>query len=425
MQKTMIVQSGQTGYGIARKNGMTFAALQKANPGIDFNNLKAGQSISLGGSTATSTKTSSQSPTGQVVVKKGDTASAIAKKSGLTLGVLQTLNPGVNLSKIKPKQVLNTSAKRAVEARKAKVSTPIKAATKTGQVTKASTSPSLFATSITNNSSIPTFSAKTTPKTSSTSGIMTLEKFQANLSPEEKALMPHIKREEGKVTNIYIAPEGMATIGHGHLLINKPQFLLNIEQQNLTPSAKNKKVKEALKNPANAALMKASLQKDLQDAIKTTGIKNVPSSVSSDLKLTDAQINLLLNSDIKKAHEAMEKQIGKENLKKRTTNQKLVALDMFYNVGSNLKAKAPSFVKHFKAGNIPKAQAELDIFKSDGKIYLGLMRRSYERMQLLNDNKGISDEAKAKLMKAYNQYCEENNKQIAKNFAQAEKVLKA
>lgn len=395
------VKSGDTGYAIAKNNGMPFKTLQKLNPTVDWNKMPIGQSLVLSlPKTPTQSQTSSS-----YTVKSGDTGYAIANKLGISLDTLRKANPNVDLNRIKPKQILRTS----IPTQTSKTS---------------SSSPSLFATSTTRKTAMPTFSRTTTPKTSSTSGIMTLEKFEANLSAEAKALIPHIKSEEGKVKGTYIAPEGMATIGHGHLLINKPKFLLNIEKQNLSASAKNKKVKEALKNPANAALMKASLQKDLQDAIKTTGIKNVASTVSSDLQLTDAQIKLLLNSDIKKAQNAMEKQFGKEILKKRTTNQKLVALDLCYNVGGNLKKKAPNFVKEFKAGNIGKAQAELDIFKSDGKIYLGLMRRNYERMQLLNDNKGISDAAKTKLLNAYNQYCREHSKQVASNFTQAEKILK-
>ena len=165
--------------------------------------------------------------------------------------------------------------------------------------------------------------------------------------------------------------------------------------------------------------------KELQDAIKNTGIKNVPSSVASNLSLTDAQIQLLLNSDIKKAQDGMDKTIGKENLAKRTLNQKLAALDLFYNAGGKLEKKAPNFVKAFKSGNMDKAQAELDVFRTGGKIQLGLIRRCYDRMLLLSDNHCISNEAKTKILAAYNEYCRESGKMVAANFSQIEGKLKA
>ena len=367
-----IVKSGDTGYAIAKNYGMPFQTLQKLNPNVNWNNLPIGQSLILTATTNTNAATTQSQTKSYYKVKAGDTGHVIAKNNGMSFQTLQKLNPNVNWNKIQIGQSLALSAST-------------NATTTQPQTTKTATisnPKSIFSSTLTTPKTvIPTFSKTTPTKTNSTEKIMTLEKFEANLSPEAKILMPHVKKEEGKVKETYIAPEGMATIGHGHLLINKPKFLLDIEKQNLSPAKKNKKVKEALKNPANAALMKAALQKDLQDAIKTTGIKTVPSTVSNNLQLTDEQIKLLLNSDIQKAQNAMEKLFGKETLKKRTTNQKLVALDLCYNVGPNLNKKAPNFVKQFKAGNIGKAQAELDIFKSDGKIYLGLMRRNYERIK--------------------------------------------
>jgi len=354
-------------------------------------------------------------------VKSGETAFAIAKENGLSLKALQEANPGVNLNKLKVGQSIMLAG-TSKSTKTAAVSTPVSAKT-AGSVT--STSTSLFASSRTIVSDNPLSISHSTSNnsTKTSSGIVTLESFSENLSEEAKLLKPQIQKAEGKVTTTYVAPEGLATIGHGHLLINKPKFLTDIEKQKLTPSEKNKKVKEALQNNDNKVALKASLQKDLLDAIKTTGIKNVPSTVSNDLSLTDAQISLLLNSDVQKAQTAMEKQIGKENLKNRTAKQKLVALDMYYNVGSNLKAKAPSFVKYFKSGDIEKAQAEIDIFRTNKTIHLGLLRRNYQRMLLLNDNK-LTPAAEQKLLAAYNQYLSEHNKALVSNFSSAEKVLK-
>ncbi len=346
------------------------------------------------------------------VIKRGETAFGIAKEAGVTLAQIKALNPKVNLDKLQIGQELTVHAPETKKhefsienmdyTKKAKAANPYQSSIRTQQ-------PSTFCT---------------TPKAISSGSIMTQSNYNTSLSEEGKKLKPIIIKKEGKVLDTYIAPEGLATIGHGHLFINKPTFLKNIEAQKITPGAKNIKLKEALKNPANKTALKASIQQELEEAIKLTGIKDVPSTVSSDLKLTDAQVELLLNSDIKKAQNAMNKSIGKENLAKRTLNQKLAALDLYYNAGENLNKKAPNFVKQFKAGNMDKAQAELDIFRTDGKIQLGLIRRCYDRMLLLSDNNSISEEAKVKILKAYNEYCRDHNKMVAGNFSQIENKLK-
>lgn len=63
--KEYTIQSGDTLYSVARKQGVSLAALKKANPGVDPSNLKIGQTLKLqGGSSTTETaaKTSTAEP---------------------------------------------------------------------------------------------------------------------------------------------------------------------------------------------------------------------------------------------------------------------------------------------------------------------------------------------------------------------------
>ena len=361
-------------------------------------------------------------------VKKGETACAIARRNGLSLKTLQALNPTLDLNNIKAGQNINLKAAAKQQAAGSVFTSDAKKPIK--EVKQASAAP-LFASGTAKSSQpLTSFSKDVKPaapvqkaKTTTNSNILTIEKYEQNMTPEAKLLTPFIKKKEGKAPGTYIAPDGKSTIGYGHLLINKPKFLTDIENKKLSPKEKNKLIKTALLKEENKTALKQALQKDLLDAIKTTGIKNVPSTVNKNLELTKEQIDLLLYADAKKAQDAMTKTFGKDVLSKRTTNQKLVALDLCFNIGRNLNNKAPEFVKQFKAGNMEKAQAELNLFKSNGKVLLGLIKRNYNRMLLLDDNK-LSPLAQERLLAAYNKYLEDHAKKLAQNFSEAEKVLK-
>ncbi len=257
--------------------------------------------------------------------------------------------------------------------------------------------------------------------------ISSLEKYETNQEAAFINVKKSIKEAEGKSSQPYIEPDGKTAIAYGHKLINKPKFLLDIEELKIPRELKNKKLQESLQNPKNLEALKQALRKDLQEAIKTTGIKDVPATINNDLKLSDAQIELLLNSDIKKAENNMEKTFGRETLKQRTTQEKQVALDLFFNIGPALPKKAPKFTTYFKNGEIEKAQAQLDFFsvknKNGTKKYkLGLIRRNYDRMLLINNNK-LTSESKEKLLTAYNKYCLQNNKKPARSFNEIQKIL--
>ncbi|PVH80389.1 carbohydrate-binding module family 50 protein, partial [Cadophora sp. DSE1049] len=81
---TYTIKAGDTLATIASKSGMSVAALQQANPGINPNNLQVGQAIQL------------PQPGSRYTIQVGDTLSSIAAKVGSTVAALQAANPGVN-----------------------------------------------------------------------------------------------------------------------------------------------------------------------------------------------------------------------------------------------------------------------------------------------------------------------------------------
>lgn len=95
---TYKVVSGDTGNTIAQKLGITFAQLQTANPGVNWNNLQIGQVLQVPGSGSSTT-------TYKVV--SGDTGDTIAQKFGITFSQLQAVNPGVNWNNLSIGQILN------------------------------------------------------------------------------------------------------------------------------------------------------------------------------------------------------------------------------------------------------------------------------------------------------------------------------
>lgn len=86
--KTYTVQRGDTGYGIATKNGITFNALRDANAGVDWNRLAVGRELTIPAARPTTTGSSSTSSTslsGETVyqVKQGDTGLRIQRQFGV------------------------------------------------------------------------------------------------------------------------------------------------------------------------------------------------------------------------------------------------------------------------------------------------------------------------------------------------------
>lgn len=103
------VQRGDTLYGIARRYGVTVASIQQAN-NIRGNIIRPGQRLQITGvrgGTATGTLSSISSDT--YTVRRGDTLSGIAQRSGTTVANLRALN-NISGDIIRPGQTLRLRA---------------------------------------------------------------------------------------------------------------------------------------------------------------------------------------------------------------------------------------------------------------------------------------------------------------------------
>ncbi|KAI8855362.1 hypothetical protein BC829DRAFT_428926 [Chytridium lagenaria] len=93
-----IIESGDTCYKIALKNVMAVADLVALNPGVDCNKLQIGQALCLGASTGS--PSGPANPTGcpkSHIIEYGDTCHEIARENGMALTGLVALNPALCL----------------------------------------------------------------------------------------------------------------------------------------------------------------------------------------------------------------------------------------------------------------------------------------------------------------------------------------
>ena len=113
-----VVQSGDTLYSIARRSGMSLNSLLTLNGLSQSSIIYPGQSLTVSQSegnfsTPVSTKTNSASSvvstSGTYTVKAGDTLYSIARRSGVSLNSLLSLNGLSQSSVIRPGQTLNVS----------------------------------------------------------------------------------------------------------------------------------------------------------------------------------------------------------------------------------------------------------------------------------------------------------------------------
>ena len=108
------VKAGDTLYGISRKFGMSLSQLVSVN-GISASSLiLPGQTLRVAGGTTTSTvvktnTTSSRTSGGNYLIQSGDTLYSIARRSGMSLNALLTLNGLSQSSVIYPGQSLTIS----------------------------------------------------------------------------------------------------------------------------------------------------------------------------------------------------------------------------------------------------------------------------------------------------------------------------
>lgn len=102
---TVTVQSGDTGARIAQRNGISFSELQRANPGTQWNRLQIGQTLNLPGTAGSSSSSSSSAES--YTVRSGDTGARIASRHGVSFSALSRANPGVNWNRLQVGQSLN------------------------------------------------------------------------------------------------------------------------------------------------------------------------------------------------------------------------------------------------------------------------------------------------------------------------------
>lgn len=104
---TYTVQWGDWLNKIAQRFGITAQALLAANPGLDPNRIVPGQVINIpaAGSSVPNNTTAGGTP-GTYTVQRGDWFYSIARKFGVTVAALQAANPNVDPSAIYPGQVL-------------------------------------------------------------------------------------------------------------------------------------------------------------------------------------------------------------------------------------------------------------------------------------------------------------------------------
>ncbi|MEN3033579.1 MAG: LysM peptidoglycan-binding domain-containing protein [Aquificaceae bacterium] len=103
--KIYTVKKGDTAYSIARKNGITFQQLHRANSSKDIKSLKAGDSICI--------PVSKSSPKTDVyTVKKGAKLEHVAQKLGIPEKELERLNPELKNKWLSPGQSVKIPARK-------------------------------------------------------------------------------------------------------------------------------------------------------------------------------------------------------------------------------------------------------------------------------------------------------------------------
>ena len=401
----IIVKQGTTYSKISRETGISVDVLRLINETPD-NRLQLGQKISL-----------------DYIIQPGDNFTRIGKKLKISPKLLLEWNPDVQERKMQigkriritpPKR--NTNREYSTETlynniRNSDTAAPVTNPTKA----KAVSVKPIAAVSQTPKIVTPTTAPNTTKNAS-------LEEYAKRQPAEFKPLVDFLKKEESVEQETYLGPDGHAHVGVGHKLTSQPAFITEIARSSKRKDFKAN-LKKALKNEKNRIVLASALESDLIDAVQKTGIKGVSTKVDTKtLKLTDAQIQLLLNGDIATARETAHQRIGKAIFESRKPHEKMVALDLFFNSGSN----SPKFCEAFKKGDMKIAQKELDIFHSkkiDPKTkkeisrtyFLGLIKRNYKRMKILCEG-NITPESQEKLLVALNKFRQQKGLPALKDF---------
>ncbi|UUV20917.1 LysM peptidoglycan-binding domain-containing protein [Paenimyroides aestuarii] len=100
------VQPKETIYGISKQYNIAIEKLYDLNPGLKENGLKIGQSLNLSGAHSNASSLKNVAST-TVIVEKGETIYGIAVKNNTTVSVLYELNPGLLENGLKVGQAIN------------------------------------------------------------------------------------------------------------------------------------------------------------------------------------------------------------------------------------------------------------------------------------------------------------------------------
>ncbi|KAL2072173.1 hypothetical protein VTL71DRAFT_11516 [Oculimacula yallundae] len=109
-QQDYAITAGDTFYEIAKRFGVDVTAIQSLNPGIRPETLQLGQIIAVPGSTGSSghLPTAPPPPTASTyIIGSGDTFDAIARRIGTDIPHIQSLNPGVKPETLQVGQIIN------------------------------------------------------------------------------------------------------------------------------------------------------------------------------------------------------------------------------------------------------------------------------------------------------------------------------
>lgn len=102
------IKSGDTFFLLAQRFNTTVEAIQRANPGVNPNNLQIGQVICIPGSGGTTPPPSGKCPAGTTpyTIKSGDTFFLLAKRFNTTVEAIEKANPGVDPNRLQIGQVI-------------------------------------------------------------------------------------------------------------------------------------------------------------------------------------------------------------------------------------------------------------------------------------------------------------------------------
>ncbi len=126
--QTHKVQSGENDWTISKKFGVSVDALHKANPGTNWRALQIGQSLKIPGTGSSGSTVKATG--GSHTVKKGENDTTIARKYGVTVAQIHTVNPSIDWRKLQigakvklPGGAEDTSGIKAITTSKVKIAT--------------------------------------------------------------------------------------------------------------------------------------------------------------------------------------------------------------------------------------------------------------------------------------------------------------